>query len=352
MNKILNGSTLVAAIAALGMGAAQAETLRYADGGPNRGDRAKAVEYFMDTATEMSGGDLSFETHWAGALLKFPGMLSGVAHGASDLGPVLSIYEPQKLGFLALGDISQGYSDPWVGMRAMYELVTTNPVMKAEMDKLNLVYLSNFSSTGANLECRGEGPITSLSQLKGKRVRASTPYVPLLESLGAQTVNMTVDKIYQAFETGLIDCAVGYYYISSAYKFYEVVDAFVPLNWGQLTGFVLVMNKDTFAALPQEQQDALTGAGDKMIDHLAQMQLEGDKKTDASLRSGDLGKKIAYTELSERERASLLSLTDKLVADWVADNEAIGAEAIWEDYQELLVKYDGIRKETGYPWDR
>lgn len=113
--------------------------LRYAEAGPNRGTRAAAVQFFADEVERLSGGDIQIEIHWGGALLKWSGVMEGISAGSADLGSVLSTYEPQKLKALGIGDIPLEYSDPWVGTRAMYELMTTEPQLKKSLADQSLV---------------------------------------------------------------------------------------------------------------------------------------------------------------------------------------------------------------------
>ena len=84
--KMICGVTLTLAM----IGSVSAQTvLRFAEGTPNRGTRAEAVEYFMKDAKKLSGGELGFEMHWGGALLDYQTVADGVSNGSVDLGTVL-----------------------------------------------------------------------------------------------------------------------------------------------------------------------------------------------------------------------------------------------------------------------
>ncbi len=84
-------------MAALTASASFAETvLRYSEAGPNRGARAKALEYFLEEASSKSGGQLGFDVHWGGALLKWSAALNGIAAGAADMGTVIAPYAPKQ----------------------------------------------------------------------------------------------------------------------------------------------------------------------------------------------------------------------------------------------------------------
>lgn len=215
---------------------------RYAEGGPNRGTRAEAVQYFADEVERISEGEMRVDIHWGGALLKWSGVMEGVAAGTADLGTVLSSYEPAKLTALGIGDIPLEYFDPWVGMRAMYDLMTEEQEMVEAMGERELVYLSNFSTSGVQFECTEGNEIRTVEDIKDKRIRATGTYSKVLDDLGANMVNMTFGKVYQALDSGLVDCLGSYFYTVRAYKTYEVVETVTRVDWGQLLGFAIVMN--------------------------------------------------------------------------------------------------------------
>ena len=61
----LMAAGLTAALAAPAM---SQTTLIYGEPGPNRGARAEATQWFADQVAEQSGGDLTLDITWGGAL--------------------------------------------------------------------------------------------------------------------------------------------------------------------------------------------------------------------------------------------------------------------------------------------
>jgi len=334
---------------------ATAETvLRYTDGGPNRGTRAAAQTYFAETVEELSGGDLKLDIHWGGALIKFKAALSGIGAGTADLGAVIAVYNPNELKGLTIGDLPGANSDPWVGMRAMYELMTTNDQMKEILAKQNVVYIGNFTTTSLQIECAPGHDVRTVEDIKGKKMRASGVYAKVLAELGATMVNMTFDKVYQALDSGLIDCSAGYVYTTKAYKLHEVADTMTLANWGQITGFGILMNKDSFEELPAEQQEVLIKAGDMMTDHFAQLQIDDYDSTVAAMKSGEIGSKVTVTPMAEEERAKLFAAGEPFVEAWKTEMNAAGYDGngIYDQFQGLVAKYTAERDDKGYPWTR
>lgn len=351
--KHLKKSALAALLASGMATTAAAETvLIYTEGGPNRGTRATALEGFAQNVKDISGGDLAIDIHWGGALMKLTATLGGVRDGAADMGTVLTAYEPSRLMAYGIGDLPLTSSDPWVGMRAMYELMTTNQQMIDSFTKENVVYISNYTSTGVNINCAGGNTVKTVADIAGKKIRASGTYAKVLNDLGANTVNMGYNEVYQALDSGLIDCEAGYLYTLEAYKLYEVLNQTSLANWGQITGFGIAMNKDVYDGLTPEQQQVLAQAGDQMVDNFAQAQIEQMDVIADKLKSGGYGYTVQVDEFEERDQ--LINASIKYRDDWVASMAAAGmdGEAVWAEYETLIAKYEDERATKGYPWAR
>lgn len=349
-------STLIA-IAMLFLLVSQASAelvLRYAEGSPNRGTRAEALQYFAEEVKSLSDGEMSVDIHWAGALIKFSAIMDGVVSGAADMGTVLSAYNPKKLSSLSIGDIPLATSDPWVGMRAMYELETTEEQLKAALAKQGLVYVSNYTSTGVQFECTEGNEILSVDDIKGKRMRASATYASVLNDLGANMVNMTYGDVYQALDSGLVDCLGSYFYTMRAYKTYEVVSTVTRVDWGQLMGFAIAMNQYTWDDMTADQQEVIRKAGSSMVDHFAKLQIEDIEKVVRSLETGEWGRTVPVTAINDAERQKILDATVKYRDIWIkeASERGLDGQRIWDRYMALIQKYEQERDEKGYPWNR
>jgi len=338
-----------------GIGQAVAETtFRYAEGTPNRGTRAEGLQYFAEEIKRESGGEMVLDIHWGGALLKYSAIMDGVSAGSADLGTVLAAYQPQKLRALSIGDLPLANSDPWVGLHAMYDLMTENEQLKQALAELDLIYLGNFTTTSVQLECTEGNEIRTVEDLKGKRVRASATYAKILDDLGANLVNMTYSEIYQALDTGLVDCSAGYFYAMRAFKTPEVTQSVTRTDWGQIMGFAIAMNRYVWEELTPEQQKIFRAAGANMIDPYARLLLEETNEIVAALPTGEMGNEVTVITMSEAERDKLLSSSDKYVREWVEGMNKAGFDGpgIWEQYTALVAKYETERDERGYPWDR
>jgi TRAP-type C4-dicarboxylate transport system substrate-binding protein len=197
------------AIALMTAGTASAETvIRYAEYGPDRGVRAEAIKYFAEQIAERSGGEITMEITWGGALVSGRDVMRSVESGFVDAGTFVPSWEPQMLHLYEVGDLPMGSADPWVAMRAMYETATTNAALIDEFAQNDATYLMQFNTGPVQLICRE--PIDEVADFEGKRIRAVGPYIEAFTQLGAEIVSFPAIEVYQALDSGLMDCSQVY----------------------------------------------------------------------------------------------------------------------------------------------
>lgn len=312
---------------------AQAQTvLRFSDYGPNRGTRADALQWFADELSTRTDGQVEIEFYWGGSLVGGRDTLGGIASGVADMGTVVGFFTPKELQLYQIGDLPFENSDIQVGMRAMYELSTGNDRLTAEFDAAGVRYLTNYSTGPVELLCRN--PVTSLADLQGLKIRASGPYGETLKRLGAETVSMSQADVYQALDSGLIDCNQNYYYVMRAYRQYEVAQHVLEMDWGQNMSFGVFMNPASFDTLDAAQQETLTALASEFVDHLAKALKADVDDAKAAMQAGIDGKQITVTPLSEADRARLIETSRAAVDDWLARTGEAG--------QEVLQAYDAL----------
>jgi len=329
-----------------------AKTLRFAEFGPNRGSRATALLWFADEIQKRSGGSLEIEFHWGKSLLGTKSVLKGVGDGVADMGSVIGFFTPKKLRGYNIGDLPVDNSDVWVGMRALYALSTSHPVLEKEFKKNKVVYITNYS-TGP-IQLISTKPISTLSDLKNIKLRGSGPYGKTLSDLGANVQRMSQSKVYQAMDSGLIECNQNYYYSIKAYKQYEVANYVLELDWGQNMAFGIFMNNKSYARLTDAEKNVIKSVGSDFIDYFAKLMIEGKEVDKAAMIAGIGGNSIKVTRLSENERSKLISSGNKYINQWVSEatKEGIDGKGILSDYLNHVSRFESDLKSKGTPWTR
>ncbi|HRP94788.1 MAG TPA: C4-dicarboxylate TRAP transporter substrate-binding protein [Rhodocyclaceae bacterium] len=352
--KIARPAALAAvfAIGVLVTAPAGAEVLRYSDYGPNRGTRAEALQWFADEVKARTGGELEFEFHWGGSLLGMRATLEGLSSGVADAGTVIGFAHPRELRAYNIGDLPVENSDIWVGQRAIYDLAREHPVLQREFERAGVVYVSNFSTGPIQLICRRE--IKSLADIRGLRIRASGPYGDALADLGAEIERMSQADVYQALDSGLVDCNQNYYYAIRAYRQHEVAPYVLALDWGQNLSFGVFMSKLAYDRLSDAHKAIIHALGSEFIDRFARaLQQSSDTDMNAMVEGVD-GQKVTIVRLPDADRRGLLDAGEKYVRQWVehATADGLDGQAILDAYLGYVDKYAKELEDEGYPWTR
>ncbi len=243
-------------------------------------------------------------------------------------------------------------SDEWVGMRALYDFANGNEAMQAEFDAAGVTYMTNYTTGPIQLICKS--PKAGVADLEGVKVRASGPYGKALAALGADVQSMGQGEVYQALDSGLIECNQNYYYSIKAYKQYEVAKHVIELDWGQNMAFGIFMNQAVWEGLSDTDKAVLNEVNSDFIDHMARIMIDDLEKDKAQMIEGIDGHAISVSVFSEADRAKLLAAGREQVDAWVADANAEGhdGDAMLADYQSAIDRHAAELASKGYPWNR
>lgn len=346
--KLMKSAALAAFLAVFSTASTAETVLFYGEGGPNRGARAVSLQWFADQVQERSDGDLRIDIQWGGALFKANSSVPSIRDGVADMGSVIAVYFPQEMVSYGIADLPVQNPDPWVGMRATDELMRSSDAIRAALADMNLVYIGTWTTSSVNIGCR-DAAIRSAADVEGLKVRGVGAYGKVFGEMGANMVRMSIYDAYQGLDTGLIDCSQGYSYAVAALNQSEVMDTYTLLNWGQVGGLGMFLNKAMFDSLTPEQQAVLEETGRDMVDQFGQSITIANEQAIASMR--DQG--IEIIELSDEDRATFVERGIPFVDQWVESANAAGlpGETMLAEYRALIEKYTAIRNNDGYPWE-
>ncbi len=331
------------------VGTAQAATtLTFGEPAPNRGARAADVQWFADQVEQRSGGDLKIDIQWGGALFKAKAARQAISTGVADMGSIIQGYFPRELISTGIGDLPFDNQDPWVGIQAINEFVRDGQVEK-QLARQNLHLLTSYSVGQVNLICKDQ-PITSLSDLDGKKLRGIGVYGHVLGDNGASQVNMSVYKVYQGLDTGLIDCAQTYLSASAALKHDEVAKYITKLNWGIFSGLGIYINNDVYKSLSPSQRKILSEVSADFANHHGRNVIANEVAGEEKL----VQRGMISNELPASVSKSLIDQSNNYFNDWVekANGTGIDGERLLKKYQDLMAKYKHEKETSGYPWER
>ena len=328
-------------------------TLRYSDIGPPRGPRAKALMWWAEELEKRSNGQLKIEFFWGQSLIKAKDVLKALGSGLVETGIVVATYTPAELPIWNYASLPYGINDEWVGMRTWFELHQTDADLLKEA-KNNKFKVLMVNTTGpVHLQTNKE-PITSVEQLKGKKIRTTGGWTNLFKALGAVPVTIGFGELYAALERGTVDGTINYTPFVKSYKHFEVAQYVTEAFMGQQLGYGVGIGERIFNDLPKDLQDILLKVSDEYMNVYARNQIEDTEQARKELIAGIDGKKVQFFQLSPEESAKWSAAAVAFKNDWIAKMEKAGMDSkgFLKKLDATEAKYAAELKAKGYPWKR
>ncbi|HUF56203.1 MAG TPA: TRAP transporter substrate-binding protein [Thermohalobaculum sp.] len=248
--------TTAAVAAALAAGAARAETwdmpMAYAE---SNFHTENAKEFAADVA-ECTGGELEIIIHGAGSLYGGDQIKRAVQTGQAPIGErLLSAHanEAAIFGFDSVPFLATSYEESEKLMDA------ARPALEEELDAQGLMLLYTVPWPPQGLYVNKE--INSAADLAGLKFRAyNNATARLAELAEMQPVQIEAAELSQALATGVAEAFISSGATGYDQKVWEHLSHFYNLQaW--LPRNAIIVNKDAFAALPEDQQRCLIEAG-------------------------------------------------------------------------------------------
>ncbi len=284
---------------------------------------------------ELSEGTVKFELHYNAELVNVPEVLDAVTNGIIDCGFVRA----STLGFEYDSIVECSYpSNNCNRMSRVYnELYDAFPEMQANYSGVQPMFFYTMShafltTTGKEVtkpaDCKGLMFIVS-NALQGKAT----------EALGASPVSCPPTEFYSTLEKGVADGSLAP--VTSSMigdSWYEVCRYAYDMS-STCTTASLVMNKATFAKLPQACQDYIINSRFDMADFVDELYYKYDQDAIKLLQTPDYGVKIVTPtaeELVEWDAALA-----NVLPDYAAEMDANGkpGAAFLAKYMELTRMY-------------
>lgn len=220
---------------------------------------AWTLEWFCDTVSERTEGQLSFEIYWLSELgVKGPEALRAVRGGLLDV-------TCSPGGYIA-GDIPELMIVSQILLMDASEYSQIAPKIEPILDKtlteewsvVPIAYWPMEEQILNSIE-----PIDSVDDFVGMKLRGWNPsHAELAKALGASFVSVTMAECYVAYQRGIMDAIIMGLGSYTNLKLYEIGSYFntIPVNSG-LT--FLYFNEDVFNSLPKNVQKIIREVADE-----------------------------------------------------------------------------------------
>lgn len=241
----------------LGLTAAKAETLKFANFmAPTHPYVASTFEPFAKAVEEATKGEVKVQLYNGGELGAGPAeQYARAVDGVADLSISLPGYTASSFPLTLVAELP-GVLAEAEGTEKLWNHLD---LLKSEYKRTPLVALW---SSAENILYSAKKPIRTIDDVKGMKIRVPSRNSGLLvEAWGGTPVSMPVSEVYNALQTGVIDAAMIDGTATKAFKLGEVAN-YVTLGMKTTNSpFFIVMNRDAWQGLTDEQKAAVEAAG-------------------------------------------------------------------------------------------
>lgn len=200
--------------------------------------------------------EYDFEMKWSfmGVIASGPEVLDATGAGMQDLGRFKPTDSPGKVDLSGLAQLPILPEDLEVAGEVMFEYWKL-PMITEEYAKWNTMILTSSAFDAQELMLTW--PAEGLDDLKGRKIRMWGPYGKIFVKAGAVPIMTPVAEAYEALQRGTVEGALsGYPTSMHAYRWQDVCKNILVSGTGP-TGCPIVMNSDSWAALPAKVKEAM-----------------------------------------------------------------------------------------------
>lgn len=320
--------------------------------GPNSYSADRDSE-FAAAVGEWSGGKITVNVHYAGAIAAPTDVPDALVDGRLDLAHYYTTYEPEYMpAFVDLTtSMVQAPSSPLVGEivahAALQEVAFNTPEIMEEFTARGMHPINPANPNGnIMVTCAEEKP--SQSDWNGMSIRGNAAaHQVQAEALGGQVSSIEMAEGYEAFQRGILDCS------------------FQPPGTAMAVGWMEVAPHMMF---PQEQSivpgpgSLVAGAAWEQLPLVAKQLIFDLQKeyttgeffhalqsiVDATEAAGANGGTVGY--LDTDSEAALAAANQELLAS-VAESSNVDGNALNASVAESIEKWTGLAEELGYTDD-
>lgn len=192
-----------------------------------------------------------------GQLADGRGTLAAVGDSLMQAGLQIPVYNPEAMPSLTLlySVVVPGDDAVATAGAAVETIFNDCPSCLAEAKKNNVLPFGGFASASYRLMCTS--PVSSLADMKGKRVRATGGYGEMALKASATPMSVTLTEAVTLLQRGGLDCLMAAREWLQTYGYGEYAKQVTDLPLGNTAPAVgFLMNRELFEGFTPEEKDA------------------------------------------------------------------------------------------------
>lgn len=264
------------------------------------------VNNFCKPIEEMSGGRIKFVTFSWGELTPVNAIEEAVARKTLDLSISMSAAHPDWLGssvgFGLPGGLITG--NDW--SLFLYDYGWRDYLQKNLYDQKGIYLLGAQVQPGQVVVLKK--PISSMGDIKGKKLRSFGPNAALYSAFGASIANVAINETYQAIATGVVDGGtVGDYQSVTDMSLQEIIKCVIgePAAPSSLA-LNIIINKQLWESLPADLKAIVQQATIAYTNTYYQKAVYAANEAEKVLKKAG----VATYKLTDQERALWFKTAD------------------------------------------
>ncbi|MDJ0882000.1 MAG: TRAP transporter substrate-binding protein DctP [Gammaproteobacteria bacterium] len=270
------------------------------------------VEKLAELVEQKTNGDFKLKISYGG-LSKSKENLDGISFGAFEMAQFCSFYHKDKNPTITVTELPFTKDVSLTRIAEIYKKVHEHPIVVKDLARWNATILMSTPLPQYNIVSKTD-PITSLSDLKGVRVRGPGGIMGVLGKLGAVKTGVPFSEVRQSMDSGVIDSATFAPHAHLATKTYKVGKwASTNLNLGS-ANCPVVVNTDALNALSAENKKALLGSVDEAIAFYVD---NYDNNTTGKYQKAIAEEGLTQVTFTPAQTAELNQLAASVREDWV-----------------------------------
>ncbi len=313
--------------------AADPVKLTYSNFFPPGHIQSKLAEAWCKEVEKRTQGRVVVEYFPGQTLTKAAQVYDGVVTGLSDIGLALFAYTRGRFPVMAAVDLPLGYES---GRAAT--MVVNDVYRKFTPKELSDTKVMYLHAHGPGVLHTKNKPVRTLEDLKGLKLRGHGTSALIVKALGATPVSMPMPELYQSLQKGVVEGALYPLEVNKGWKMGEVTKyTTASFSIAYTSSFFAVMNKDKWAALPEDVKGIIEQINAEWIEKHADAWDSSDME--GYRYSLSLGHEIYGLDKKEAERWK--DAVQPVIADYVKDMNKKGfdGKAIVDYTLESLKKH-------------
>ncbi len=268
--------------------------LRYANFFPATHAITKLTEEWCREIEKRTEGRVKI-TQFPSATLSPPMQTyDNVAKGIADFGQALLAYAPGRLPLSEVLQLPLGYKNGYQATKlgnAYYQKFKPK-----EFDDVKLMFIHGAAPGIFYVK----KPISSIDDIKGMRIKASSESADIVRAVGGAPVTQPITETYDSLQRGLVDGVLGPIEALKGWKFGELVKVCLE-NYAvsYMTSMFVVMNKDKWNALSRTDQAIIENINAQWIEKHARLWVTLDEEA----RAYTVAKGVKWVKVTKEEES-------------------------------------------------